>query len=261
MTAATARATRGARPPRDRPAQDRARGRAGRERAHDRSRPRPYLASAERRSQLLEAAARLVRTRGWSSVSMQGLAAEAGVSRQLVYAHFERVSDLHRALLIHLFERAYEATASLVRSGRSVPDVLRGAFEQFLDMPPDQRRALRALATGDEPRAAELARAKRTLRRRISGLWVPYIVQLTGRDESEANALAWMLLMAAWGMSDMVSERVISRPHALAMFVRLAVQALDAARRPSAAPAPAAAAPLPHGRLRRPRPLRRSPDA
>lgn len=61
--------------------------------------PRPYLAAPERRQQLLDVAGRLVREAGWSSLSMQGLAIAAGVSRQLVYEHFESADELYLATL------------------------------------------------------------------------------------------------------------------------------------------------------------------
>lgn len=222
------------------------------------ARPRPYLASPERRLQLLEAASALVRAGGWGALSMQGLAAEAGVSRQLVYEHFATVADLHHALLLHLFEPAYEATRAVVSSGRGVPEVLREAFELFFEMPPDQRRALRALATADEPSRPDLARAKKLLRRRISDLWAPYVAHTTGLRETDAVALVWMLLMGAWGLADMVADRVVDRPRAVALFVDLAAQALSSARlarRPERSLAAARRPP------RRSRHSRRSSDA
>jgi AcrR family transcriptional regulator len=223
-----------------------------------RSRPRPYLAFPERRLQLLEAASTRVRSGGWNALSMQGLASAAGVSRQLVYEHFATVADLHQALLLHLFEPAYEATRAVVRSGRDVPDVLREAYELFFEMPPDQRRALRALATSDEPTRPDLARAKKLLRRRISDLWAPYVAHATGLREADAVALVWTLLMGAWGLADMVADRVVDRPRAVALFVGLASQALSSARLSRRRER----SPMASGRQpRRPHHSRRSPDA
>src|SRR5262249_26045322 len=64
--------------------------------------PRPYLAAPLRRGHLLDAAGRLVRRGGWPALSMQGVAAAAGVSRQLVYEHFATAADLYLATLVHL---------------------------------------------------------------------------------------------------------------------------------------------------------------
>jgi AcrR family transcriptional regulator len=218
--------------------------------------PRPYLAAAQRRAHLLDAAARLLRRRGWRALSMQGVAAEALVSRQLVYEHFGTVGDLHQALLLHVFEPAYEATRAIVGSGRGVSEVLEQAFALFLALPPDQRRAIRALATDDGPGSPELARAKRTLRARIADLWVDFVRRETGLDEGDAHALVWMLLVGAWGLSDVIADGHVGRERAVELFAATASQALAASRVAPARPRPAPPKPAP-----RPRRPRRSPDA
>ena len=58
------------------------------------SSPRPYLRAELRRNQLLEAADRLFARSGYAGITMQAVAAEAGVSRRLVYDHFSDVSTL-----------------------------------------------------------------------------------------------------------------------------------------------------------------------
>ena len=57
--------------------------------------PRKYLRAGERREQLLAAAADLVGKQGWGGLGMIPLAEAAGVSRQLVYEHFENLDVLH----------------------------------------------------------------------------------------------------------------------------------------------------------------------
>src|SRR5271169_1164826 len=89
---------------------------------------RPYLAAALRRDHLLEVAARLVRQGGWAALSMQGLAAAAGVSRQLVYEHFASADELSVAALTHLFERAYDATAAILGAGKSLDATVAAAY-------------------------------------------------------------------------------------------------------------------------------------
>lgn len=160
---------------------------------------------------------------------MQGLAVAAGVSRQLVYEHFASAEELSGATLTHLFERAYEATAAIVRGGGDPAAVLAGAYELFLDLPAEERGALRALATEDGGRRG-LGRAKRRLRTRIAGLWLPYVRELTGLDDAEATALTWMLITASWGLADSIAEGAISRARGRALFVRFAVETLSAWR-------------------------------
>jgi AcrR family transcriptional regulator len=185
-----------------------------------RQNPRPYLAAPRRRDQLLEAAGRLVRRGGWSALSMQGVAAAAGVSRQLVYEHFTTADDLYVATLVQLFERAYARTEAIARAGAGVAATIRASFELFLDLPAEERRALRALAGEAEPARRVMARARERLRSRIAGIWVPFVVAQTGVDEGEGRALAWMLHGAAWALADSVAEGALGRDEALEWFVR-----------------------------------------
>lgn len=189
---------------------------------------RPYLAAPARREHLLDVAARIVRQRGWDGLSMLGLAAAAGVSRQLVYAHFESVDDLYLRALMHMFERVHAATEAVVQGGRDARSTIAAAYELFLDLPPEERRALRALAADMDPGRRRLARAKTRLRTRLAALWIPYVRQHTGLPESEASALAWMVINAAWALSDAVTDGTLDRRRALALFVRFAEQTLAA---------------------------------
>jgi AcrR family transcriptional regulator len=192
--------------------------------------PRPYLPAAKRREHLLDAAARLVRRGGWAALSMQGLAAAAGVSRQLVYEHFASADDLYLATLTHLFERTHASTAAVVASGSGVEDTIRAAFALFLDLPAEERRALRMLATEAEPGRRAMARARTRLRNRIAGIWVPYVRAQTGVTDAEAGAIAWMLTTAAWGLSDTIADGTLERRRGVELYVHLVAGTLSASR-------------------------------
>lgn len=72
-------------------------GEIGREKGPRRYAPR--LPPAERREQLLDAALRIIAERGYSAVSIEAVAREAGVSRPVVYGLFADLGDLLTALL------------------------------------------------------------------------------------------------------------------------------------------------------------------
>jgi AcrR family transcriptional regulator len=192
--------------------------------------PRSYLSAPRRRDHLLDAAGRLVRSGGWTALSMQGLAAAAGVSRQLVYEHFDTADDLHLATLTHLFERAYTSTIAIATSGADVEETIGRSFELFLDLPLEERHALRTLAIETEPGRPSVARARVRLRNRIAAVWVPYVRQQTGVVEAEATALAWMLTTAAWGLSDTIADGTLTRARAVDLFVRFVDRTLSAWR-------------------------------
>ena len=62
--------------------------------------PRPArLPRSQRREQLLDVAAGLILEKGTEAVTMEGVAAAAGVSKGLGYAYFANSSTLLRALL------------------------------------------------------------------------------------------------------------------------------------------------------------------
>ena len=191
---------------------------------------RLYLAAPERRRHLLEVAADSVCAGGWESLSMQGVAEAAGVSRQLVYQHFASLDDLHSALLVHLFESPYQQTRAIAGSAQEPQRLLRHAFEMFLEMPASQRRLLRALATEDRPGRSELGNLKKTLRRKIARLWAPFVARVTELPDAEGQALAWMLIMAAWGLSDLMRDREIEGAAGVELFVRFAEGAITASR-------------------------------
>jgi len=193
-------------------------------------RTRPYLAAPERRRHLLEVAAQSVCTGGWETLSMQGVAEAAGVSRQLVYQHFASLDDLHAALLVHLFETPYVQTRVVATSDQEPQRLLRQAFEIFLEMPERQRRLLRALASEDRPGRSAIGKLKRTLRRKIARIWSPFVERVTDLPRAENQALAWMLIMAAWGLSDLIRDREIERGAAVDLFLRFADGAIAASR-------------------------------
>jgi AcrR family transcriptional regulator len=191
---------------------------------------RPYLAAPARRDHLLDVAGRVLRQGGWSALSMQGLAVAAGVSRQLVYEHFESADDLYVAVLTHLFERTYDATLAIVQTGKTPETTVRAAYELYLDLPVEERRALRALADVVDPGQRRLTRAKMRLRSRIAGIWIPYVRMQTGLPEAEASAIAWMLVTACWALSDSIADGTVTRRRGIDLFIHFVERTLSAWR-------------------------------
>lgn len=89
---------------------------------------------AERRAQLIEAAAAAFLERGYDGTSMESVAAQAGVTRLIVYRNFEGKEALYRAVLRSVTERlrhefdrdrTTEIAATLLRVARDHPDAFR----------------------------------------------------------------------------------------------------------------------------------------
>jgi AcrR family transcriptional regulator len=94
------------------------------------------MAAGERREQLLDAALTVIVDQGYSRVSVEAVAREAGVTRPVVYDHFRDLGDLLRALI----ER--EERYSLAQLQDVLPDhpeqlppaeVFSGSVARFLD--------------------------------------------------------------------------------------------------------------------------------
>ncbi len=74
----------------------------------------PRLPPEERREQLLDATLSLIAEKGYESVSMEGIARKAGVTKPVVYDLFGSLADLLEALLEREEERALNQLAELV---------------------------------------------------------------------------------------------------------------------------------------------------
>jgi len=194
---------------------------------------RPYMASHDRRRALLDAAAEMVGRGGWNALTMKGLAAEAGVSRQLVYDHFEDGTGLVLATLEHLFQESHQATTEVLQGSASdVPSTIREAYRIFVEMPAAQRRALRAVSGDFVSDRPETRKAIAVMREQIFALWIPFGRRQTGLGERELRPLIWMLISASWGLADLVDDGTVSKKKATEMLVRFVEQVMVRGRSP-----------------------------
>ncbi|HZD67772.1 MAG TPA: TetR/AcrR family transcriptional regulator [Actinomycetes bacterium] len=78
------------------------------------SQPEPVrrLRRAERREQILAAATQAFARAGFAATSLDDIAAAAGVSRAILYRHFDSKTDLYRAVLDRACTRLAEATGT-----------------------------------------------------------------------------------------------------------------------------------------------------
>jgi AcrR family transcriptional regulator len=204
---------------------------------------RTYMASRQRRRALLDVAGQMVGRGGWNALTMKGLAEEAGVSRQLVYDHFEDGTGLLLATLEHLFQESYQATAEVLQGSASDwPSTIREAYRIFLEMPAAQRRTLRAITGDFASDRPETRKAIAVMREQIFALWVPFARRQTGLGERELRPLVWMLVSATWGLADLVDDGTVSRRQATEMLVhfveRVMVRDRPSGRRRKAANSP-----------------------
>ncbi|MEU1508004.1 TetR/AcrR family transcriptional regulator [Kitasatospora sp. NPDC005748] len=147
---------------------------------------------ADRRTLIMEAAARVIARRGVRGLRVEELASEAGVSTALIYYHFKDRAGILRATLEFINDRAGRYTTE--RAPDAPPLDARGELEQTLllelqDTPEVRENStawgeLRASAVFDPDLQEDLARA--TL------VWVQEVADLLGkvRPMNGAAALA-----------------------------------------------------------------------
>jgi AcrR family transcriptional regulator len=116
------------------------------------------IPNSDTRSRILEAALALIRERGAGAVTVAEIAAAAGVSRQLVYFHFENRAGLLVAMARYQDRRS--GFVKRVAAFRSLPpaeglrELLRAWCEYVPEIMPVARALEAAAITGDEGGAA-----------------------------------------------------------------------------------------------------------
>jgi len=119
--------------------------------------PRQLLSREARHASILAAAATAFARAGFAATSMEDVAAEAGVTKLIVYRHFESKEELYRAVLSDASQRMRDEfvrrlhEADTHRSGFASRSILAVAREN-----PDGFRLLTLHATREPQFAAEL---------------------------------------------------------------------------------------------------------
>lgn len=149
----------------------------------------------ERRAQILDAATRAFARAGFVATSLDDVAAEAGLTRVMLYRHFESKADMYRAVLDRACVRLAESVGGDTFDDDSIPALLRAASAD-----PDAFRLLfhhaarepefRALTDTLTAASAEIAQAN--LAQRIpAGPWLDWAARLIPTFTTEA-VIGWL---------------------------------------------------------------------
>jgi AcrR family transcriptional regulator len=153
------------------------------------------LRRADRREQILDAATRAFARAGYGATSLDDVAAEAGVSRVILYRHFDSKADLYRRILDGVCERLAEACGTSGFTDDTLPNLVEVAQQD-----PDGFRLLFQHAAREAEfrddmrqfRAAMTDTARAELAQRVpDAAWAQWAAQLSATVAVEA-IIAWL---------------------------------------------------------------------
>jgi AcrR family transcriptional regulator len=160
-------------------------------------RPEPVrrMRRVERREQILDAATRAFARAGFAATGLDDVAAEAGITRVMLYRHFESKADMYRAVLDRACARLAETVGSdnfddgsipaLVRAASADPDGFRLLFHHAAREP-----EFRALVDSLKTVSAEVAH--RNLAQRVpAGPWLDWAARVIPAFTTEA-VIGWL---------------------------------------------------------------------
>jgi AcrR family transcriptional regulator len=174
--------------------------------------PRQRLPVAERRALIIEAAGRLFGERGYEATRLDEIAAAAGVTKPIVYRHFDSKRDLYLALL----DRHRDDLAGFVSSIPAVgspEERLRAVLDVWLDYVEARSYAWKMLFR-DSGGGPEIAARRREVHARARAVLVDVIRSLAAtpvpRRQLEPLAELMSMGMAAlvlWWIEDAAVSR------------------------------------------------------
>jgi AcrR family transcriptional regulator len=159
------------------------------------STPTRRLGRAERREQIVLAATRAFARSGFAATGLDDIAAEAGISRVILYRHFDTKADLYRAVLERVCSRLLEACGARDFTASTIPALVAVAGED-----PDGFRLLFHHAAREPEFQAEMSQFRTamtsTARSELADLvpdhaWGQWAAQLTATMAIEA-IIAWL---------------------------------------------------------------------
>jgi AcrR family transcriptional regulator len=98
---------------------------------------KPRMTGAERREQILDVTRDLAADRGFHALSIEAVAREAGITRPVIYGHFDDLDGLLTALIDRESVRAFDQLAQVlprVDGAKTATDVFVAGLAGYLDV-------------------------------------------------------------------------------------------------------------------------------
>jgi AcrR family transcriptional regulator len=146
---------------------------------------------SNRRVQLIAAAEHLIAERGFLSVRLEDIGAEAGVSGPAIYRHFPNKEALLVELLVATSTRLLDGGGAVVARAPGPAEALDGLIEFHLDFALGEPDLIRIQDRDLSHLPAPAKRHVRKAQRQYVEIWVDVLRQLDGTlDERDARLMA-----------------------------------------------------------------------
>jgi AcrR family transcriptional regulator len=145
---------------------------------------RRRMPAAQRREVILAAAEDTFAEQGYHGASLDQIAHSAGVSKALIYEHFESKRELHASLLNQHAAEIFDRLETAAREGSTAEERLRTGIDTFLAFVEEHRSTWRALVRdSSEPEAADVLR---TVQDRATG-FIAALIGATGNGGERSD--------------------------------------------------------------------------
>ena len=179
------------------------------------------VSAAERRAQLLDVATDLVASGGVRALTMDAVAAKAGVHRPVVYRHFENAEAILDAVVERELAGLRSVTDAAVAGVVGLEARLRAAVTAWMDAFARAAPTLN-VALVDTPSTGPL-KARRVRQNQASMRFLVAELRAGGLSPPDADVLAAVLLHGLVGLVALWRAKRVARPVAIDRFVTIAL--------------------------------------
>lgn len=166
---------------------------------------------AERREYFLDITATLVQTEGLAVVTMERVAALAGLSKPVIYSHFADRGDLLTSLLERCWRRVDQSVQVRLRTARTFDECLEALVGGYFDEIAAQGALVR-LMIGNASQEPAVEQARRARQRAAEVEWSEFYQRRAGLPPNVADACAAILRSALQGASEYWIDRPGTSP-------------------------------------------------
>ncbi len=198
---------------------------------------RPRVDSAQRREQLIDAAADIVSAAGISALTIEAVVAKLGVHRPIVYRHFANAEMLLNAVIERELRDLRLSSQAAIRDVVGFDNRVRAAvsawMEHFAKSPVVMTVGLVQRPSTDSMRSKRREQNDRSMRFFVAEFTAEGLTRIDAEIAAAAMLHALVGIVSLWG------QRRITRRVAIDRYVRIArgtLEALRAAEEPSAKP-------------------------